>query len=341
MRQFRMTRLLPFLALAALACGGDSPTAPNAPDTGGPCVVPAAPCAERLEIRSGEFLPLFRTHALSAGDPEVTRAVIVIHGTNRDADNYFETMVMAARQAGVLERTVVVSPHFQTRSDGPAPDEPYWTSSGWKRGNPSEPEGPSPRVSSYEALDRLLETLADRSRFPALARIVVTGHSAGGQVVHRYAATSRVEQMLSGVSVRYVVANPSTYLYLGSERSVGDGWRVPAPDVCPDYNDWHYGLDHRNDYAAALAADSIRSQLVRRDVVILLGDADRGTHLLDQSCGANLQGPYRYARGLTLVDFMNAFYPGNHHRLSVVEGVGHSSRDMYTSQVGKGALFEP
>ena len=88
-----------------------------------------------------------------------------------------------------------------------------------------------------------------------------------------------------------------------------------------------------------MTIDSIRAQLVRRDVRILLGDADSLTASLDVSCGANLQGRYRFERGQTLVRFIDALYPGNSHQEMIVPGIGHSSSGMYLSVVGREALF--
>ena len=46
-------------------------------------------------------------------------------------------------------------------------------------------------ISSYKAIDAMVETIAfDTVRFPNLERIVVAGHSAGGQICHRWALTS-------------------------------------------------------------------------------------------------------------------------------------------------------
>ena len=81
------------------------------------------------------------------------------------------------------------------------------------------------------------------------------------------------------------------------------------------------------------------AQLARHDVRILLGAADTTSASLDQSCGANLQGPRRYHRGRTLVRFMDELYAGHAHREMIVPGVGHSSRSMWLSGVGAGALF--
>ena len=213
-------------------------------------------------------------------------------------DAYFLSGLNAVTQGGVSSTTVVVAPYFQTSDDAPESDEPFWSSPGWKRGNLSRPEGPPPRVSSYAAIDRIVEKFLDAALFPAIREIVVTGHSAGGQVVHRYAASSTVQdEGRDGVTFRYVVANPSTYLYLGPERESRTGDFAVPGGGCDDYDEWHYGLLDRNSWAERLETDTIRALLSRRDVRILVGDADTLSASLDVSCGANLQGLNRYLRG--------------------------------------------
>ncbi|MYK67449.1 MAG: hypothetical protein F4022_13375, partial [Gemmatimonadetes bacterium] len=334
----RRARVAPLLCLSAAACA-ESAISPDPdpvePERPVPCTFPNATCAERVEIATGLYLPLYSTHLLSEGHAGVTRGLIVIHGNNRNADTYFETGVLAVAEAGVSAATAIVAPHFQTDEDDPEADEPFWSSAGWKRGHLSRPEGPSPRVSSYAALDRIVDAFLNSSRFPAIREIVVAGHSAGGQVVHRYAATTAHKSTGSGIPIRYVVTNPSTFLYLGPERVDAEGgFTVPGTE-CGDYDDWHYGLQDRNSYAERLDADSIRAQLTRHDVRILLGDADTLTASLDVSCGANLQGPRRYHRGRTLVRFMDEMFSGHAHRQMIVPGVGHSSRSMWLSGVGE------
>ena len=338
-----MKNIAGFALLVALAaCGGSAMTPdpdPVEPERPVPCTFPNETCAERVEIADGRYLPVYSTHLLSEGHAGVTRGLIVIHGNTRNADTYFETGVLAAAEAGVSAATAIVAPHFQTDEDRPEAGEPFWSSGGWKRGNLSRPEGPSPRVSSYAALDRIVDAFLTSSRFPAMQEIVVAGHSAGGQVVHRYAATTEHRATDSGVAFRYVVTNPSTYLYLGSEREDANGGFTVPEAGCEDYDEWHYGLQDRNSYADRLDADSIRAQLVRHDVRILLGDADTLTASLDVSCGADLQGPRRYHRGRTLVRFMDEMFAGHAHREMIVPDVGHSSRSMWLSGVGAGALF--
>lgn len=310
-----------------------------------PCIYADSRCRARLEIGGGLMLPYYRSFPLDARNPSITAALIIVHGSNRDADRYFATGIFAATEAGRKTDTIIIAPNFQTIDDDPAPDEAYWTSGGWKKGHLSVADELRPqRVSSYAALDRIVETLGDRNLFPLLETVVIAGHSAGGQVTHRYAAGNRVEQGLNGIHIRYVVANPSTYLYLGLERAAAGTlheFALPDYDACPTYNNWHYGLSNLNTYMSALSLEEIRNQLVSRDVVIYVGSADTGSSMLDVSCGAMLQGLHRYYRGLTLINYMNTFYPGNNHTLEVLPGVGHSSRTMFTSHLGLTILFEP
>ena len=325
------------LTFFLVACSSPSESEDNARPV--PCLSTTSICTERIAIGSSVYLPVFSTHSLSEGNTEVTRGLIIVHGANRNADDYFRRGFQAAAAVGDQKSTVVVAPHFQTSSDNPASDELFWSSSGWKRGHLSSTEGPRPRRSSYSAIDQIVDLLSDPARFPALTEITMTGHSAGGQVAHRYAATSRAEEIFRSMTMRYVVANPSTYLYIRQERESAGTFSVPDGSSCSDYDDWHYGLAERNTYAGSMVVDTIRAQLVRRDVRILIGDADSLSASLDVSCGANLQGPYRFTRGRRLVRFMDQFFPQHRHREIIVPGIGHSSSSMYLSAVGLDALF--
>ena len=339
-RKTLRVKLHALVAAILLPACGDNATAPIVVESRPvPCLSTESICTERIATGTSLYLPVFSTHSLYEGNDEVTRGLIIVHGTGRNADDYFRTGFQAAEAAGLRQHTVVVSPHFQTSSDGPAPDEPFWSSGGWKRGSLSSSDGPRPRVSSYTAIDRIVELLSDPARFPALTEIVMTGHSAGGQVAHRYAAVSRAEENFGAVSFRYVVANPSTYLYLRPEREVDSTFVVPDVSGCPGYDDWHYGLQSPYNYATVVGVDTIRAQLIRRDVRILIGSADTLSAQLDVSCGANLQGRHRFERGQTLVRFMDWLSSLHRHQEMIVPGSGHSSSRMYLSAVGLDALF--
>ncbi|MGD2153595.1 MAG: hypothetical protein PVG79_10035 [Gemmatimonadales bacterium] len=286
----RWGRIRYALVFLVVACGGDRVAGPD-PEPEIPCTRPGPQCAASIAIGTQLTLRYYRSHPLDRTNPGVARAVVVVHGTNRNADDYFENMIAATRAADALETTVVVAPNFLTADDLPAAYEAYWTSSGWKRGYLSL--NSVEQVSSYTGVDRIVAALADEARFPDLESVVVTGHSAGGQYVHRYAAGNRVEQTLDGIAVRYIVANPSSYLYLGPERAVSgtlDEFYLPDRSACPGYNSWHYGLENLNEYMSTVPLEEIRTQLLTRDVIYLLGDADSLSRSLDTSCAAMLQG---------------------------------------------------
>ena len=281
-----------------------------------------------------------------------TAAIRSIAGTRRSpaswslftdpADYNFETGLLLTRNTGHREDTLVIAPFFQTIDDGPAQDEAYWTSSGWKKGHLSVEDGLRPqRVSSYAVMDIFLREVALEGRFPNLEAVVVAGHSAGGQYAHRYAAGGQAEPELPA-PVRYVVANPSSYLYLGLERKTEaalDEFEVPSTAECSGYNIWHYGLEGLNTYMNGLSEAQIIANLTTRDVFIMVGTEDTGSDQLDVSCGAILQGANRYIRGLVLINYMDAFWPGHHHSRHVVQGIAHSSRGMFGSEKGVAALF--
>ena len=103
------------------------------------------------------------------------------------------------------------------------------------------------------------------------------GHSAGGQFVDRYAIGTPVASEPLPFRLKFIVSNPSSYLYLDERRpKLGqlDQFAVPADANCEGYNDYLYGFEHRNPYLSVLSAESLRSQFLRRQVVYLLGEAD-------------------------------------------------------------------
>ena len=61
---------------------------------------------------------VYRTYALDAPNPQITRALIVVHGAGRDADNYFRTALAAAFLGGALEDTIVIAPRLASSAGG-------------------------------------------------------------------------------------------------------------------------------------------------------------------------------------------------------------------------------
>ena len=82
-----------------------------------PCTTADAACTEWVPVGGGSARALvYRTHSLEARNEGITRALIVVHGQGRDANNYFRHVLAAAFLAGALENTVLISPRFASRT---------------------------------------------------------------------------------------------------------------------------------------------------------------------------------------------------------------------------------
>jgi pimeloyl-ACP methyl ester carboxylesterase len=167
---------------------------------------------------------------------DATRAIVIVHGVLRDADYYYDTGIIAAAAAHQLDRTLVIAPQFveaKDLKDHNLPQDTLRWSGRWPGG--SDAESPAP-VSTYDVFDAMIARLADRQHFPRMKDIVVMGHSAGGQIVQRYAIVGNAPQLDPGphVPVRLIISNPSSYLYFTD-------WRPFPPANCPDFDRWRYG----------------------------------------------------------------------------------------------------
>jgi pimeloyl-ACP methyl ester carboxylesterase len=203
-------------------------------------------------------------------------------------------------------------------------------------------------VSSYAVTDRLIAMLEKAGRFPNLQQVLIAGHSAGGQFVNRYAAgsgSSATEP--AAVTRRYVVANPSSYLYWNATRRIAGSWRVlSAGEVasCPGFNTYKYGLAKRTGYMAAVNATTLSTRYANSRVTYLLGalDTNPSDSSMDTGCAAKLQGSTRLERGLRYAAHLRRVLPPvvtARHRTVVVPGVGHTARGMFISPQGQTALF--
>eukprot|EP00727_Mastigamoeba_balamuthi_P005808 m51a1_g1847 hypothetical protein (346) ;mRNA; r:586880-588114 len=304
-------------------------------------------------------LPYYSPVDVGSADPtnakpvaRYTLAVVSQHGMNRNADDYYCSMVEAlgAAYPGGNASVLVVAPRFLQKEDGPLPGELFWDGEDWNKGDPSSAAA-GPTASSFDVLDHLVELL---SRLPSVRRVVLAGHSAGGQIMVRYAAATRVG-VPPGVGLRVVVANPSSFPYLTPERPLLPALDAFAPPnasaaaACPAYDDWRYGLGHPNPYVAASGTpDELRQRFAARDVVYLRGTADTcnedldptcDSHGLDRDCEAMLQGRWRYERGVAWSNYLRYFYGRKVHRAVDVPGVGHDGALMFGSEEGISVLF--
>ncbi|EOD24750.1 hypothetical protein EMIHUDRAFT_238346 [Emiliania huxleyi CCMP1516] len=325
---------------------------------------------------------------LSEGDERATMALVVLHGAYRDADSYFCAMYDIQHEQGY-------------RSDA------FWNTSrpsgDWRAGAPSSPEsGHGRTVSSFAAgqpasrwncqtdhslvsplgpqvMDTFVKLLSDERLFPKLEAITLLGHSAGGQFVQRYALMTVLPTApRAGLSVRYVIANPSSFAYLDASRPVyscgkyaahsgvphrGFSADEPGAFVCGDeaYNAWPYGLDG---WVGGATVNQSIAIYPERDVSYLNGQNDTCNdglpecdsecwqrdneespcfrNRMDTRCPAMLTGPWRRARGAAYMAFLRKFYGAPSrpiHRHYVVPGAGHDAMAVFESAAALSRVF--
>jgi pimeloyl-ACP methyl ester carboxylesterase len=316
---------------------------------------------ERIKIKTalGEaVIPAFTSCNIDKPNAGITRAVIMLHGRLRDADKYFDLAKRSAAASGASADTVIIAPQLLSTGDAARhnldPNIARWNIEALLGGEAAKAPF---ALSSFEVIDGIIAKLSDRNHFPNLERIVVAGHSGGAQIIQRYAVAGQADQVLAkaglqpyadgmdsstakstAMRLRYVVANPSSYVYF-------DATRPHANDRCADVNRWRYGV---NDPVAYVQGDmkAIEQRYFTRRVIYLLGGSDTDPHhsALDKTCMAEAQGVHRLERG-------NAYFAHvtkraktqnitlRHTRIEV-PGVAHDADRMFNSVCGKTALFD-
>ena len=227
-------------------------------------------------------------------------------------------------------------------------------------------------------MDAIVAALSDRALYPLMQRVLIAGHSAGGQFVSRYAMFANLDVLSPSLSFVLVPANPSSQPYLDSSRpsnlpragsclplSYCDNatipdfpfvFRVPQHSSvfnCSSYDNWLYGLNALNEYTRNVSAGVAEARLHRRlkagALRVLLGGADVcnekfcpscDSHDIDSGCEASLQGNCRLQRGWAYYRHLQQFYSDAQLPPPVVvPAVGHDACSMFTSPQGLAALF--
>lgn len=360
------SRICSLLALMVLTLGvpafGKAKQAPT-PEIA-PCTTALPECVEWVPLHGGPARGMvYRSYSLSTANPAIHRALIMIHGTNRNADHYFRTAASAAFLAGALKDTMVIAPSFRSADKGCADkleeNEVSWGCRGdsWRSGGAASS---AKDLTSFDFIDELLRRLADKKLFPNLTAVVIAGHSAGGQFVSRYEMANRVGDTL-GVAVSYAVANPSSYAWPMSTRPlpVDDGapenaiagWKLEEPHTAfsygefdatkaPNYDQWPYGLQNRTGgYTVNMSDDQLKKQLASRPTTYLLSQVDTlPLGGFDGSPSAMAQGATRRARGEAFVKLVNEQL-GAKSKVMIIPECGHNDRCVYTTDAVLPVIF--
>jgi pimeloyl-ACP methyl ester carboxylesterase len=352
--------LFGFATPVAIPAGSHSAGPGLAPAT--PCTTATAPCERWITFGAGPARSMvYASYALDVPNPAITRALIMVHGAGRNADHYFETSTAAGFLAGALENTIIVAPRFIAGQDKPSANEVMWPEgqNSWRSGGMSPT---NPTISSFDFVDEIIHKLADKKVFPNLTRIVVAGHSAGGQFATRYEMTNKVHGT-SGVGITYVVANPSSYAWPAAVRPLPAGDADPATadkealgadgekvhtnfqfgafdtTKARNYNRWPAGLESRAGYSAGPSNEQLTKQLVERPTTYLLGQVDvLPLGGFDSSPNAMAQGPTRRARGEAFFKYATETLGAKHNAIIVPE-CGHNDRCIFTTDVVFPVIF--
>ncbi|MGO4741975.1 hypothetical protein [Serratia quinivorans] len=294
-------------------------------------------------------------------------ALIVIHGYPRDAGKTLAAAVKAAQLTAGTEGTLLIAPLFPV-SDAQAerchsPGVPQaragdalWRCSSWIEGG-LDTQG---QTNSFAALDRLVAEL--KVKWPQIHEVTVAGFSAGAQFVQHYVGFAHPP---AGVKVRYVISDPGSWLYFDGHRPLPvkndrpADWRDCQPQgnchfewvevtsaACPDVNRWKYGVE-----AVPTLLDqnhqSVRQRYAAADITYMAGEQDTGKapgsfyKILDKSCAAQAQGPYRLQRGMAYAAYDRRFIAPHAKRdLLIVPGCAHDVACVFPSAVGRQALFK-
>lgn len=231
--------------------------------------------------------------------PKDGKVLFVMHGVNRNADEYRDNWIELAERNNLL----IVAPEF---SESLFPSE-----NSYQLGNVFDKDGveQSRELWSYLLIDRLFDDVVARNHF-ATERYSIFGHSAGGQFVHR---------------LMLLCPNPRIELAIAANA----GWYT-----MPTFQkNFPYGLKGVSIDEQQLAA------ALNNPLVILLGEDDtdpRHQHLR-RTPEALAQGPHRLARGQSFFksaqDFAQRMSVSCRWQLVTVPGVDHDNARMAVAAV--------
>ncbi|PWN34222.1 uncharacterized protein FA14DRAFT_156886 [Meira miltonrushii] len=255
---------------------------------------------------------------------KVHTVLIVCHGRERDAMQ----ILRQARQNLSDENVLIIAPKFLNGTDsantaGQASNLLIWRGNDWGEGGPSKSTAGSP-ITSFEVLDAIISYYSDPTRFTRLKKVVLVGHSLGGQLVQRYSVLGKATKHAEHLEPIFVVMNPSTYLYLRDD--------IP----------YKYGLAGRQkafahySSAASISTQELTLRFRQRKVHYLHGERDLGTG--DERPLAMAQGRNRFERSQNWCNHLHSLVWPATHTFAYVPNVGHDAGKMMASSHFKSIL---
>ncbi|WFD17817.1 hypothetical protein MCAP1_000026 [Malassezia caprae] len=291
---------------------------------------------DNLKLSGDAVQPYYITEDYNADD--VKRAIIVIPGMPRDSWKWTTLMQNAFRYVytnkkyGMKKKdTIIVSPLALIKEDmeAGAVDNDSWAvykNSFWSAGGHTiSPKLKNP-VSYFTMLDKLVDMLLDKSKFPNIDKVVIAGHSLGAQAVQRYSVVRKYNKDQED-SLLWWIGNPGSWVWLTDKRPTY--W-----PKCPDLmNTWPYGLNESAlpDYNKNANAGDLVNNFRGRTVQIALALDDNGAG--NTHCQAYYQGANHLDRGTHFVKTlsnMDGGFPST-FEVNYVAHVAHQDYPMFAS----------
>ncbi|KAK0545564.1 hypothetical protein OC846_005616 [Tilletia horrida] len=200
-----------------------------------------------------------------------------------------------------------------------------------------------PGLGSFDALDSLVATYLNTTRFPKLNRVVIAGFSLGGQLVQRYSLLRNSTSQDSRMT--YWISSPGSFLYLNDSRPD----RIDR-SCRSTYNVYKYGLEgsfptYVQNSQARVDSSTLGQRLASRTVRYLVGLDDLIAG--DGSCEARAQGPDHVRKMLNWAQYVAPYLPGapdngslpSSTTLSLIKNTPHSDIEVINSDPAVQTLF--
>ena len=268
-------------------------------------------------VVSGDTLsqPYFRNFNIDSVNNNVKYAIVSLHGDGRNAQEHFNIITQAAESVGLEDSTILLAPlypYFEDLYDHNLGDDVlYWSDIDWNAGDLSRNTQSNPRpfrISSFSTLDTIYHRLVNNN--PNLKKITLTGHSAGSQMVVRYAAGGRAESAINDPEIDffYVPTNTPSFLYYDDNRVLNQGAEVFqfGPTDCGSASQYKYGLENLNQYMTETGENQIVEKHKTTKLTYLVGQYDFGGQT--STCARMVQGNSRLLRTHVYFSYIGYFY---------------------------------
>ena len=313
--------------------------------------LPNFPSTKIKYVVSGDTLtqPYYRNIPISNTSTDIKYAIISLHGDGRNADEHFNIIGQATVNAGLEDSTILLAPVYPFQDDinqyNLGDDVLYWSDTDWNAGDLSRNTQSNPRpfrISSFSTMDSIYHRLVENN--PNLKRIVLTGHSAGSQMVVRYAAGGRAQADLTetGIDFVFVPTNTPSFLYYDDNRVLNQNAEVFefGPSDCGSASQYKYGLDNLNQYMENTGEATIIENHKQAGVTYLIGQYDFGGQT--NTCARMVQGSSRLIRTHVYFSYIGFFYGDsiyNNHRMAEIPAAYHEFDEIVFTDCGMNALF--